>query len=91
MAVSLLSVKGCKISPVLGRLAVRLGSVDSRPQVPNLNQINMQNLSNVAGFSAVVLFGSAVAVPGLSVLFALCGVVAGAVWVLDQCSEPTTK
>ena len=51
--------------------------------MPNLNQINMQNLSNVAGFSAVVLFGSAVAVPGLSVLFALCGVVAGAVWVLD--------
>jgi hypothetical protein len=55
------------------------------------NQINMQNLSNVAGFSALVLFGSAVAVPGMSVIFALCGVVAGAVWVLDQCSETTTK
>lgn len=51
----------------------------------------MRNLSNVAGFSAVVLFGSAVAVPGLSVLFALCGVVAGAVWVLDQCSTATDK
>lgn len=51
----------------------------------------MQSLSNVAGFAAVVLFGSAVAVPGLSVLFALCGVVSGAVWVLDQCSETTTK
>lgn len=57
----------------------------------NLNQINMKSLSNVAGFSAVVLLGSAVAVPGMSVLFALCGVVAGAVWVLDQCSETTTK
>ena len=51
----------------------------------------MKNLSNVAGFSAVVLLGSAVAVPGLSVFFALCGVISGAVWVLDQCSETTTK
>ena len=51
----------------------------------------MKSFSNVAGFSTVVLLGSAVAVPGLSVLFALCGVVAGAVWVLDQCSEITTK
>ena len=51
----------------------------------------MQSLSNVAGFVAVVLFGSAVAVPGLSVLFALCGVISGAVWVLDQCSETTDK
>ena len=51
----------------------------------------MQSLSNVAGFAAVVLLGSAVAVPGLSVLFALCGVVAGAVWVLDQCSDTATK
>jgi hypothetical protein len=51
----------------------------------------MKSFANVAGFSAVVLFGSAVAVPGMSVLFALCGVVAGAVWVLDQCSETTGK
>jgi hypothetical protein len=59
--------------------------------VQNLNQINMQNLSNVAGFSAVILFGSAVVVPGLSVLFALCGVVCGSLWVLDQCSDVTGK
>ena len=51
----------------------------------------MLSFSNVAGFSAVVLFGSAVAVPGLSILFALCGVVSGAVWVLDQCSPVTDK
>lgn len=51
----------------------------------------MKSFANVAGFAAVVLLGSAVAVPGLSVLFAICGVVAGAVWVLDQCSNTTTK
>jgi hypothetical protein len=59
--------------------------------VQNLIQINMKSFSNVAGFAALILFGSAVAVPGLSVLFALCGVVSGAVWVLDQCSETTIK
>ena len=51
----------------------------------------MQNLSNVAGFSALVLLGSAVAVPGVAVPFAILGVVSGALWVLDQCSEITTK
>jgi hypothetical protein len=51
----------------------------------------MQSFSNVAGFAALVLFGSAVVGPGWSVIFALCGVVSGAVWVLDQCSETTTK
>lgn len=51
----------------------------------------MKSFANVAGFSALVLFGSAVAVPGLSVLFALCGVVCGSLWVLDQCSETTIK
>lgn len=51
----------------------------------------MKSLSSVAGFSALVLLGSAVAVPGLSIVFALLGVVSGAVWVLDQCSEITTK
>lgn len=51
----------------------------------------MKSFANVAGFSAVVLFGSAVAIPDLSILFALCGVVCGSLWVLDQCSETTTK
>ena len=51
----------------------------------------MKSFSNVAGFAALVLLGSAVAVPVLSVPFALLGVVSGALWVLDQCSETTTK
>jgi hypothetical protein len=43
------------------------------------------------GFCSAVLLGASFVCPGVAVLLAFLAVVPGALWLLDQCSETTTK
>lgn len=44
-------------------------------------------MCKILGFAALALFGLAVVVPGfVGGCFALCGLLVGACWLLDQCS-----
>lgn len=45
-------------------------------------------MCKILGFSALSLLGLAVVVPGfVGGCFALCGLLVGACWLLDQCSR----
>jgi hypothetical protein len=49
------------------------------------------NACNICGLLAAVLILSAVILPAVAVGLLFASVILGAVWVLDQCSETTTK